>query len=83
MKKKFEGSRTAWNRFLKPALQLATPIISADVALKTKNPQSAQVTSNILKALTDGKIMSLTDMHGRGLRLKIMGIHFKDSLQIK
>ena len=72
MKKIFKGSQTAWNKFLKPALKIATPIISAGVAMKTKNPQSAQVTSNILKSLTGGKILSLTDMHGRGLRLKVM-----------
>ena len=72
MKKLFKGSQTAWNKFLKPALKIATPIISAGVAMKTKNPQSAQVTSNILKSLTGSKILSLTDMHGNGLRLKVM-----------
>ena len=72
MKKIFKGSQTASNKFLKPALKIATPIISAGVAMKTKNPQSAQVTSNILKSLTGGKILSLTDMHGNGLRLKVM-----------
>ena len=72
MKKLFKGSQTAWNKFLKPALKLATPIISSGVAMKTKNPQSAQVTSNILKSLTGGEILSLTNMHGRGLRLKVM-----------
>ena len=72
MKKIFKGSQTAWNKFLKPALKIATPITSAGVAMKTKNPQSAQVMSNILKSLTGGKILSLTDMHGRGLRLKVM-----------
>ena len=77
MKKKFKGSQTAWNKFLKPALKIATPIVSAGVAAKTKNPQSAQITSNILKTLTGGKILSLTDMHGRGLRLKVMWKHFK------
>ena len=51
---------------------MATPLSSAAVAAKTKNPQSAQVTSNILKSITCGKILSLTDMHGRGLRLKVM-----------
>ena len=71
MKKIFRGSQTAWNKFLKPALKIAT-IISAGVAAKTKNPRSAQITSNILKSLTGGKILSLTDMHGRGLRLKVM-----------
>ena len=72
MKKIFKGSQTAWNKFLEPALKIATPNISAGVAAKTKNPQSAQITSNILKSLTGGKILSLTDMHGRGLRLKVM-----------
>ena len=38
----------------------------------TKNPQSAQVTSNILKSLTGGKLLNLTDMHGNGLRLRVM-----------
>ena len=72
MKKIFKGSQTALNKFLKPALKIATPIISAGVAAKTKNPQSAQVTSNILKSLTGGKVLSLTGMHGNGLRLKVM-----------
>ena len=72
MKKIIKGSQTAWNKFLKPALKIATLNISAGVARKTKNPQSAQVTSNILKSLTGGKILSLTDMHGSGLRLRVM-----------
>ena len=44
------------------------------MAAKTKNPQSAQITNNIIKTLPGGKILSLTDMHGRGLRLKVMSI---------
>ena len=68
----FKGSQTAWNKFQKPALKTATPIISAGVAMKTKNPQSAQVTSNILKSLPGGKISSLTDIHGNGMRLRVM-----------
>ena len=42
------------------------------VAAKTKNPKIGQSTGNILKSLTGGKILSLTDMHGRGLRLKVI-----------
>ena len=72
MKKIFKGSQTAWNKFIKPGLKMATPLISAAVAAKTKNPQSAQVTNTILKSLTGGKVLSLTDMHGNGLRLKVM-----------
>ena len=51
---------------------MATPLISAAVAANTKNPQSAQLTNIILKSLTGGKFLSLTDMNGRGLRLKVM-----------
>ena len=51
---------------------MATPLISAAVAAKTKNPQSSQITKNILKSLKGGKFLSLTDMHGHGLRLKVM-----------
>ena len=68
MKKIFKGSQTGWNKFLKPALKIATPLISAAVAAKTKNPESAKVTNSILKSITGGKILSLTDIHGNGLR---------------
>ena len=66
------GTRKTWDSFIKPGLKIATPLISAAIAAKTKNPQSAQVRNSILKSLTGGKILSLTDMHGRGLRLKVM-----------
>ena len=72
LRKFFRGTQTAWNKFIKPGLKMATPLISAAVAAKTKNPQSAQVTNSILKSLTGGKILSLTDIHGNGLRLKVM-----------
>ena len=72
LQKIFRGTKKAWDSFIKPGLKMATPLISAAVAVKTKNPQSAQITNNILKSLTGGKILSLTDMHGRGLRLKVM-----------
>ena len=51
---------------------MATPLISAAVAAKTKSPQSAQITSSILKSITGGKVLSLTDIHGRGLRLRVL-----------
>ena len=72
LQKIFRGTASAWNKFFKPGLKLATPLISAAVAAKTKNPQSAQVANTILKSLTGSKILTLTDMHGRGLRLKVM-----------
>ena len=72
LQKIFKGTHTAWNKFIKPGSKMATPLISATVAAKTKNPQTAQVTNSILKSLTGGKILGLTDMHGNGLRLKVM-----------
>ena len=39
----FRGYRKAWYSFIKPGLKMATPLISAVVAAKTKNPQSAQI----------------------------------------
>ena len=42
-----------------------------DVGAKTRNPKIVQATTNILKSISGGKILSLTDMRGRGLRLKI------------
>ena len=72
LQKIFRGTKRAWDSFIKPGLKMATPLISAAVAAKTKKPQPAQVTNSILKSLTGGKILSLTDMHGRGLRLRVM-----------
>ena len=72
LQKIFRGIKKVCESFIKPGLKMATPLISAAVAAKTKNPQSAQITNNILKSLTGGKILSLTDMHRRGLRLKVM-----------
>ena len=41
------------------------------VGAKITNKQVGAATTNILKSLTGGKILSLTDMHGHGLRLKV------------
>ena len=72
LKKFLRGTKKTWDGFIRPGLKVATPIISAAIAAKTKNPQSIQITNNILNSLTGGKLLSLTDMHGNGLRLKIM-----------
>ena len=71
LQKTFKGTQIAWIKFIEPGLKMATPLISAAVAAKTKNPQSAQVTNNILKSLTGGSVVNLTDMHRNGLRLKV------------
>ena len=72
LKSIFRGTQTAWNKFLKPAINATAPFIGIAVTAKTKNPKVGQATTNILKSISGGKILSLTDMHGRGLRLKVM-----------
>ena len=72
LQKFFIRTKKAWDSFIEPGSKMATPLISAAVAAKTKSPQAVQKTSNILRSLTGGKILSLTDMHGRGLRMKVM-----------
>ena len=42
------------------------------VGAKIKNSKVGAATTNTLKSLLGGKILTLTDMHGRGLRLKGM-----------
>ena len=72
LKSIFKGTQTAWNKFLKPAVNVAAPFIGMAVSAKTKNPKVGQATTNISKSISGGKILSLTDMHGHGLRLKVM-----------
>ena len=72
LKKFFRGTKKAWDKFLKPAINASAPFIGMAVGAKTKNPKVAAATTNILKSISGGKISSLTDMHGRGLRLKVM-----------
>ena len=56
LQKIFRGTKKAWDSYIKPGLKMATPLISAAVAAKMKNPRSAQITNIILKSLTGGKI---------------------------
>ena len=72
MKKIVKGSQTAWNKFSKPAVNVAAPFIGMAVGAETKKPKNAQATTNILKSISGGKILSLTDTHCKGLRLRVM-----------
>ena len=71
--KNIKGSQRAWNKFLKPAVNVAAPFIDMAVSAKTKNPKVGQATTNLIKSLSGGKILGLTDMHsGASLRLRLM-----------
>ena len=68
----FRGTQTARNKFPKRAINATAPFIGMAVSAKTKNPKVGQATTSLLKSTSGGKILSLTDMHGRGLRLRVM-----------
>ena len=72
LQKTFKGTQTAWNKFLKPAINATAPFICMAVSAKTKNPKVGQATTNILNSISGGKILSFTDMHSNGLRLRVM-----------
>ena len=77
LQKIFRGTQIAWNKFLKPAIIATAPFIGMVVSAKTENSKVGKATTNILKSISGGKILNLTDMHGHGLRLKVMWFHFK------
>ena len=68
----FRGTQTAWNKFLMPAVNVASPFIGMAVSAKMKNQKVGQATTKIFKSISGGKILSLRDLHGNGLRLKVM-----------
>ena len=72
LKSILRGTKIAWDSFRKPTTNTLAPVIGMAVSAKTKNPKVGAATTNILKSISGGKILSLTDMHGRGSRLKIM-----------
>ena len=72
MKKIYKGSQAAWNNFLKPAVNTLAPVIGLAVGTETKNKQVGAPTTNIIKSSSSGKILSLTDMLGNELRLKVL-----------
>ena len=72
LQKTFNGTKKAWDSFIRPGLRRATPLMSAAVAAKTKSPQSGQITNTTLKSLTGAKMLSLTYLHGNDLRLTVM-----------
>ena len=72
LQKDFRGTEAAWNKFLKPAINATGPFRGMAVNPKTKHPKTGQAMTNILKSISGAKIPSLTDMHGNGLRLKVM-----------
>ena len=72
IKNLFKGTQTAWNGFLKPAPNMTAPDIGMALASKITNHQVGHTTTNILKSFSLVRILSSTDMHNNGLRLKVI-----------
>ena len=77
LRKQIKWTQTAWNKFLKPANNATAPIISMAVSAKIKDPRVGQLTTNVLKSKSGGKILGFTDMDANGLRLKVMYKSFR------
>ena len=43
LQKNFKGTKKAWDSFIRPGSKMATPLISAAVAAKTKNPNQLKL----------------------------------------
>ena len=67
MAKYFKSTQTAGNKFLNPAVNTLAPVIGMSVGAKSKSPQVGQATTNILKSISGGNILSLTAKLGNGL----------------
>ena len=72
LQKIFKGTRSAWSKYLKPAINGTAPFIDTAVSAKSKNQKVGQATTNVLKSISGGTILSLTDVDKRGFRLKVM-----------
>ena len=72
LQKNFKGTQTACNKLLKLSVNVAAPFIGIAVSAETKNPRVGQATTNFLKSISGGRVLSSTDMHGHGLRLRVM-----------
>ena len=72
MSKIFKSTQLAWNRFQNPAVNVAAPFIGMAVGAETNIPQVAQATTKISKTIPGKKVLSLRDIPGIGLRLRVM-----------
>ena len=72
LQKIIRGTQTAGNKFLQPAINATAPFMGMPVSAKTQIPKVGQATTNFLKSISGGKILSLTDMHRNGSRFRVM-----------
>ena len=74
-----KGIQIALNNFLKPDINMSAPAFAIASASKTKNPQVGQAKTIILKSLSGGKLLNLTDR----LTVEKNVNHFKKTFILK
>ena len=80
LEKKINGTEKAWDKCLGPGVNVAPPFTGMAVGTRTKkNKKIGEATTNRSTPVSGGKNLSLTDMHGNGLRWNFMWFHFKQS----
>ena len=62
---------------MKQAGDTLAPAIGITVGAKSKSPQVGQAATNRLSSKSGWRVLSLTDMLGNGLRLRVIWICFK------
>ena len=72
IQKFFKGTQTTWSKLFKPAVKVAAPFMGMSTLAKTTDPQVGQATTKFSKSISAGKILSLTDLHGHCLRIRLM-----------
>ena len=65
-----------YESILKPAFNIASGFAGMTVGAKNKNVKVGAATSVVLKSISGGNVLSLTDEHGHGLRLNVTGSCF-------
>ena len=58
----------------KPAINARATVIGTSLEALSKNPAVGQATTNVLKSVSGGQVLSLSDMHGNKLRLQVIKI---------
>ena len=71
-RKIFKGTEKTKKKFLKTAIIVVAPFNGNAVAGKSKNPKTSRNTFDILETIGGGKTLKLTDMHGNGLKLRVV-----------
>ena len=62
----------SWELVFKQTFNTFAPVIGMAVGVKNKNLQVGPAPASFLKSESGGKTLSLTGMHGNGLRLGVM-----------